>query len=158
MRKVEITKAKGYHILWIDGYPWMWDFPQEIELQKKVAQKAEGDVLVAGYGFGIVQKFLLENDNVTSVTTIEFLPEVIELCKEHLGEIYGDVIFSDFYEYESDRKYDCIVGDIWPDIDKEFLDDYIKFENKGKQLIKEDGKILAWGDDYYKYLMEKQSK
>lgn len=139
--------------MFINDYLWMWDTPQETKLQKELAQKAFGDVLVAGYGLGILPKFLIKNPKVKSVTTIEKYKEVIEKMKE-FNKIYGKIIISDFYDFPENQKFDCIIGDIWPDIDAKFLKEYIKFKKKSQKLLKKNGEILAWGKDYFEYLLK----
>ena len=64
--KVEILKQKGNYFLWIDDSLWMWDIESERKIQYGLTHEAYGDVLVAGYGLGIVQKYLRNNTNVTS--------------------------------------------------------------------------------------------
>ena len=116
-----------------------------------------GDVLVAGYGYGILPKFLIKNPKVKSVIVVEKYKKIIEKMKED-GKIYGEVIIYDFYGLPEDRKFDCIIGDIWPDIDAKFLKDYVKFKKKSQKLLKKNGKILAWGKDYFEFLLnEKKS-
>ncbi|MEM4703431.1 MAG: hypothetical protein QXP53_03045, partial [Candidatus Pacearchaeota archaeon] len=70
--------------------------------------------------------------------------------------IYGKIIISDFYDLSENQKFDCIIGDILPDIDAEFLKDYIKFKKKSQKLLKKNGKILAWGKDYFEFLLKKK--
>lgn len=141
--------------MFIDGYLWMWNTPQESELQEDLAKKSFGNVLVAGYGLGILPKFLIKNHRVKSVTTVEKYKEVIEKMKE-FGKIYGKVVISDFYNLPENQKFDCIIGDIWPDINAKFLKDYVKFKSKAQKLLKKNGKILAWGKDYFEFLMKKK--
>jgi len=157
MVKVEILQHNGHSFLWIDGYLWMWDTPQERELQKELAKKAYGDVLVVGYGFGIVQKYLSKNSKVKSITTIEKYKEVIEKCKKLFGKIQGKIIIEDFYNWKGKKKFDCIIGDIWPDISSKFLKDYVKFKNKSEKLLKNNGKILAWGEEFFEYLLKNKN-
>ncbi len=154
---VEIHAIKNHKFMFLDNYLWMWDTPQEKEIQTALAKKAFGTVLVAGYGFGILPKFLNENPKVKSVTTVEKYKEIIRKMKEY-GKTYGKVIISDFYNLPENQKFDCVIGDIWPDIDAKFLNDYVKFKNKAKKLLKRNGKILAWGKDFFEYLLEKQAK
>ena len=156
--KIKILKQNGYNFLWINDYLWMWDIPVERAAQRKLANEAYGEVLVAGYGLGIVQKYLLQNKNVLSVTTIEKNSEVIQLCGKEYGEIYGYVKYLDFYDYNTTFKFDCIIGDIWEDILPEELEKYKKFKSKAKQLLNSNGKILAWGKDFYEYLIEKNKE
>lgn len=154
MLKVEILQQKGHNFLWIDDLLCMWDIPTEIREQKQVASEAYGEVLVAGYGLGMVQKYLTENLKVKSVLTIEKLEEVANLAKKTYGRIYGDVEINDFYNYNSERKFDCVIGDIWKDITPWDLGDYKKFKSKAGKLVKENGKILAWGQKFFEYLLK----
>lgn len=144
--------------MWIDNGDgpklWMWDLPNEVDEQKELATQASGDVLVAGYGLGLVQKFLSENSRVSSITTIEILPEVVEECKRVFGQIYGQIIVGDFYEYQTDKLFDCVVGDIWIDKARRHLDEYKKFKRKASSLLKPEGKIFGWGSDYFEFLIQ----
>ncbi|MBU4347707.1 hypothetical protein KJ586_03845 [Patescibacteria group bacterium] len=155
MVNIEIVEVKNHKFLFLDDYLWMWDLPHEQELQRDIAKQAFGDVLVAGYGFGIVTKFLIENPKVTSVTTVEKYPEVIDKMKE-FGPIYGKIIIGDFNDIPENKKFDCVIGDTWAEIDQLFLGDYRKFKEKAQKLVKNDGLILAWGKDYFEYLLEKE--
>ncbi len=155
MVKIEIVQVKNHKFLFLDDYLWMWDLPQEQELQRDIANQAFGNVLVAGYGLGIVIKHLLENPKVKSVTTVEKYQEVIDKMKE-FEDIHGKVIIGDFYELPENRRYDCVIGDIWAEIDRRFLEDYRTFKEKAQKLVKPTGLILGWGKDYFEYLLEKE--
>jgi len=150
---IEILEFKGHKFMFIDDYLWMWDTPQERELEEKLAKNAFGDVLVAGYGLGIVAKYLTRNPNVKSITTVEKHKEIIEKMKEY-DKIYGKVIIIDFYDLPENEKFDCVIGDIWPDIDTKFLKEYVRFKKKSQKLLKNNGKILAWGKDFFEYLLK----
>jgi len=141
--------------MFINDRLWMWDLPHEKKLQEDLAKQAFGDVLVAGYGFGIVTKFLLKNRKVKSVTSVEKYKEVIDKIKK-LDKIYGNVVIANFYNLPEDRKFDCVIGDTWAEIDAKFLKDYIKFKEKAQKLLKKNGVILAWGKDYFEYLLRKK--
>lgn len=155
MSRIEILEHKKHRFMWLDKYLWMWDTPQERELQKELAKKSFGNVLVAGYGLGILQKYLLENNKVKSIITVEKYKEVLDKMKG-IDKIYGKIIIEDFYKISENKKFDCVIGDIWPDISKKFLKDYIKFKNKSNKILKKDGKIIAWGQDYFEYLIDKK--
>jgi spermidine synthase len=157
MAKIKIISYKDNRFLFIDDYLWMWDIPHERNLQADLAKKAFGDVLVVGYGFGIVAKFLEKNPKVKSITIVEKYKEVIDKIKKR-EKIYGNLIIGDFYKLPTNKKYDCVIGDIWPDIDARFLKEYVRFKNKAKKLLKKGGKILAWGQDYFEYLLRRRKK
>lgn len=152
MPKVRILKQKGFNFLWIDDYLWMWDIPIEQKAQKLIAKKAYGNVLVAGYGLGIVQKHLIKNKKVKSVTTVEKLPAVVVAAKKTYRKLYGNITIGDFYRYKTDMRFDCVIGDIWEDIAPEALKQYKRYEKKAKLLVKKNGKILAWGQEFFKAL------
>lgn len=154
---VEIKEQNGHKFLWINGHLWMWDIPIERKVQKGIADKAYGEVLVAGYGLGLVQKHLLENPNVKLVVTVERMPKVVKECKRAYGKLYGDVLIGDFFTYPENNQFDCVIGDICDDIMPEYLPDYVLFKDKATKLLKPVGKILQWGGDYFEYLLEKEA-
>ena len=160
-KSVEILEQNGYHFLWIDSQLWMWDIPSEVELQKEQAQQAYGDVLVAGLGLGIVQKFLLQNPRVNheNLLTVEKYKEVYDCCREKgiiVGDTVGGIFICDWFDTCGDDKYDCVIGDIWPEISGEHLDLYKRFKAKALTMLKPDGKIIGWGAEYYEYLIQQE--
>jgi len=162
MERAEISNQYGYNFLWLkkDGENpemWMWDLPEEVEEQKHIADQAYGEVLVAGYGLGVVQKLLLENPKVTRVVTCEINSNVIEACGQTFERLYGDIVVCDFYQFQSKKLFDCVVGDIWINITPQDLSDYVAFTEKAATLLKEGGKILAWGQDYFEYKLKQSS-
>lgn len=157
MPKVEILQQKGHNFLWIDDYLWMWDLPLEVEIQRNLANKAYGDVLVVGYGLGIIQQYLLNNTNVISVNTIEKYPEVISACRMKYDVTHGGIFLADFFDSKPVTEYDTIIGDIWPEIAEEHLDIYKRFKKHAQHFLKSNGQILGWGADYFEYLMEKEN-
>jgi 16S rRNA A1518/A1519 N6-dimethyltransferase RsmA/KsgA/DIM1 with predicted DNA glycosylase/AP lyase activity len=156
MIQIEIFQHKGDRFMYMDDYLWMWDTQQEKELQKELADQAYGDVLIAGYGFGLLPEYLLKNPKVTSITTIEKYEHVIHEMNLLSGRIYGKIIIGDFFDMDEGNKYDCIIGDIWPDISTKFLGDYLKFKNKSLKMLKNNGSVLAWGKDFFEYLLQKK--
>ena len=156
MPKVEILRQKGYNFLYIDDYLWMWDIPSEVEIEKDMAAKCRGDVLVAGYGMGVCHEFLGTNMNVSFVTTIEKYKEVVDECLKVFGTIHGKIVIGDFFEYNWDKKFDCIVGDIWEEIHPKFLSDYLRWKEQALKFLKPDGILISWGMDYYEYLAKKE--
>ncbi len=154
--KVEILKQKDNYFLWIDDQLWMWDIESERKIQYDLAKEAYGEVLVAGYGLGLVQGYLRDNSNVKSITTIEASKEFIQACKKQFGDITGLYTIQNFYNTNITKQFDCIIGDIWKEIVPESLNDYERFKNKASKLVKPDGKILAWGKEYFEYLIEKE--
>ncbi len=158
--KVEILQMKGYNFLWINDYLWMWDVQAEQESQKDIADEAYGDVLCVGYGLGLVQRYLLDNPKVTSVTTIEKLQQVIDANLKTFGRVQGRIIIDDYFKYNNfDKLFDCVVGDICDDILPSYLPEYIEFKQKTLKHLQPEGKLLQWGGDFFEYLLkEKEEK
>ena len=152
MPVVEIIKQKGHNFLWIDNDLWMWDIPAEQIAQERLSQKAYGSVLVAGYGLGILQKYLSLNSRVTSVRTVEIMPEIVDANERHFGKIFGEVLISDFYERSDYGQFDCVIGDIWEDILPEVLDRYNRFYDHARRFVKPNGIVLAWGQEFFEAL------
>lgn len=153
MTKVEILQQKEHNFLWIDDKLIMWDLPQEKKDQQRLAKQAFGKVLVAGYGLGLVQEYLIQNRDVHSVLTVELHKEVIEECRRIYGKIFGDVVIGDFFDFNPNQeKFNCVIGDTWENVGQESLEDYVRFKEKAKTLLTEPSKILAWGGDYLEYL------
>jgi spermidine synthase len=154
----------GYNFLWIDGHMWMWDLPFEVDIQRKMADQCYGNVLVAGYGLGVVQRMLVENPKVNHVITIEDNKGVIDACIENfVGKLWGQIVCGDFFDFIPSiakvnhiDQYDFVIGDIWPEIDPGQLHLYKKFKDKAERLLTYDGQMLCWGGDFYEYLLEKE--
>ncbi|MBI4215033.1 hypothetical protein HY546_03475 [archaeon] len=72
------------------------------------------------------------------------------------GGVQGKIVIGDFYRLPETKKFDCVIGDIWPDIDPMFLKDYVRFKRKAQKLLKRNGKIIAWGGDFFEYLLSKK--
>lgn len=148
--EVKILQQEGHHFLWIDGDCWMWDLPTEVEAQEMLAAQAHGEVLVAGYGLGIVQKALLRNERVTKIFTVELHNEVLRECRRVFGmELHGFAMQGDFYETPGVCKYDCVIGDIWLDVAPRYLREYRRFKVKAESLLNPGGKVLAWGSECF---------
>lgn len=148
MEEVKIVSDEGVMCLMAGDDTLMCNSPEAISDQKEMAAQAFGDVLVAGYGFGFLQKFLTESPKVNSVTSVEILPEVIDLARKEFGKIYGTAVVGDFFGYTppQGRKFDCVMGDIW--VAHQFSSsDLLKFKEKANSLLKEGGKIITFFND-----------
>ena len=150
MSEAKILTQCGYHFLWVDGECWMWDLPGERLAMEALARRAHGDVLVAGYGLGLVQLELMRSQDVASVLTVEICSGVLDECRRVFGELHGEVRVDDFFELCEGHRFDCVLGDIWLDIAPEYIQEYLRFLRKAERLLRLDGKVLAWGDECFK--------
>lgn len=142
---VTITRYDGIRTLYHSGVFWMNDCQAHRESMQALAAAAFGDVLVAGYGLGLVQRALLDNPRVSSVLTVEINPEVIAAMTREDGRIWGGVEIADFYQWESGgRRFDCVIGDTWADCTAEYAEEFDDFRARAPLLLKPGGKVLAW--------------
>ncbi len=157
MPDVEIIQQKGHNFLWIDDELWMWDIPEEVASQQVVADQAYGAVLVAGYGLGVIQRCLQENQKVSGIITVEKSPAVLGECFKVYGRLTGDIICEDFLTFSHPLKFDCVVGDIWLEYGTQRdVQNYIKFKKHAQTLVKDNGLVLGWGQDFLEYLIQKE--
>lgn len=165
MPNVKILQQNGYSFLWIDDILWMWDLPFEVKIQQNLAKQAFGDVCVVGLGLGVIQRALRDNRavNTFEMLTIEKHKEVWDACnKQGIDSTAGGGLFiCDFFDVipgidTGDKKFDFVIGDIWPEIGFEYLSLYKRFKTKAMEFLRPEGKILAWGMDYYEYLLKKE--
>jgi hypothetical protein len=98
----------------------MSDFYYERATCMDVVRRANGDVLIAGLGLGMILHPMLEKKVVRSVTVIEKYQDVVDLILPTLPRNRNlSIITDDIFRWspESDRRYDVIWFDIWPDIE-----------------------------------------
>jgi len=133
------------HNLWADS-------DEIIELVDQIGNKPRGDCLEIGLGLGVASNYILSKPQVSSLTTVEINPDVVEVyhqlhptidqrhrivCESGLNYISGtketfDFIFLDFY--------DCIDEDVLPQI-KDCVE-------VGRSKLNKDGLIMGWFDPY----------
>ena len=157
MTEAKILTQCGYHFLWVDGECWMWDLPGERLAMEALASRAHGEVLVAGYGLGLVQAELLRNLDVNSVLTVEICPGVLDECRRVFGVLHGQVMVDDFFDLVEGPRFDCVIGDIWLDIAPQYLQEYLNFLHKAERLLRPGGEVLAWGDECFKVWLGRTS-
>lgn len=145
MAEVKIIRRNNVHFLIINGIPQFNDNNAHKGELRRISGLAYGDVLAAGYGFGIIHKFLRENEKVKSVTTIELHQEVIDEAEKIFGKVEGEKIIGNFFELPEDKKYDCIIVDIENAVRKYSSG---KHREKAEKLIKPDGKIFIFGEGF----------
>lgn len=134
----------------------MSDTPDEWRDHCGFVAVAEGRVLVAGLGIGMVVRALLRKPEVTHVTVVELSPEVIGLTAPHLKALYGDkleVVQGDILEWKppKDARWDCGWYDIWDDITSENLDDM-------KRLHRRFGTKVKYQASWARGLCERQAR
>lgn len=102
----------------------MSNTPMECRTNKEFIQKANGNVLIAGLGIGLIVLPIQEKDEVKSITIIEKSKDVIELVGKQLPlNDKVTIIEADVFKYEPDCKYDTIYLDIWSFVNSDIYND-----------------------------------
>lgn len=89
---------------------------RELKEQYAMYDLAYGDVILTGFGLGILPLWVAAKPEVTSVTVLELSKEVVDLfllnntMPENITIIYADA-----KTYTTDKQYDCLFMDHFPD-------------------------------------------
>lgn len=73
---------------------------------------AYGDVLLTGFGFGILASWLASKPEVTSVTVVEISQDIVDVFL--MNNIISNkikIIIADASEYKTDQHFDCVFLD-----------------------------------------------
>ena len=103
-----------YTILYSPTHNIMQDTTKEYREHQPLWDNAAGDVLIAGLGIGMVHQFLIDNEDVKSVTIVEKNQEVIDLVWDHCpkNEKFR-LVHADIYDWEPDSTWDVGWFDSW---------------------------------------------
>ena len=102
----------------------MSDTPMERNSNRDFVKKANGDVLIFGLGLGLIILPLLQAEDVKTITVVELHQDLIDVVEPILkAQDHADklsIVQGDCFEYHKDlpkeKKWDCVYGDIWIDI------------------------------------------
>lgn len=112
---VEIKKIKYEYQLLVDNVRWMFTntiSAQEVKEFYSSYDLAEGDVLLSGFGFGILPQWIASKDSVKSVTVVEMSEEVVELFKiNNTLDSKIKIVVSDIRKYKDNSLYDWAIFD-----------------------------------------------
>ena len=126
-----------YARLHIKGELMMSDTPMERKSNSTFVQKANGKVLIAGLGLGLIIQAILDKEEVTEVVVIEKHQDVIDLVYPKFKSKKLKVICADIDEWKpsKEEKFDVIYFDIWADISVDNLEHIRKLHNKFKNSV-----------------------
>jgi hypothetical protein len=122
----------AYTSLMRGGTLVMSDTPDEARDHREAVRRATGECLVFGLGLGLVAEAMLARPEVTGVTVVELVPEVIALVAPTLRERWGTrlaIVEGDARTYRLPRgagrgpHYGVVWADIWDHISADNLED-----------------------------------
>jgi spermidine synthase len=149
-----------YVRLHINGQLMMSDTGMERISNKEFIEKAQGRVLIAGLGLGLIISNIIDNPYVQEVVVIEKYQDVIDLVSPKFTHPKLKVICADIDEWrpEKGEKFDTIYFDIWADISTENLDHIKKLHNRFKSFKQKDGWMNSWMKEYLQKRKREENK
>jgi hypothetical protein len=135
----------------------MSDTPDEINDHWQPINKAEGDVLIAGLGLGVVLNALAKKKEVNHITIVELSTDVLTLVKKHYEVKYpGKITFiqADILTWKppQDIHWNYAWFDIWDNLSIDNLPEMAKLHRKFTRFVDAYG---SWGQ---KYLQSRQKQ
>ncbi len=129
-----------YVRLHVGGQLMMSDTRMEKMSNWDFCKNANGHVLIAGLGIGLIVHNILpklKDGTITQITIIEKEQDVIELVSPFFTNNKVTIINADIFSYEPPKgiKYDTVYFDIWPDINTENLEEIKTLHNRYKNKI-----------------------
>lgn len=130
----------------------MSNTPMEQRTCASVVQRAYGDVLIGGFGLGMIVLAMQDKPNVSSITVIENNKEIIDNIAAILPlNNKVTVIHDDVYEWKPQRggKYDTIWLDIWDNINSDiYKEEMIPLKNKYRRYLSKSSQhwIKCWAE------------
>lgn len=112
----------------------MSDTDAEIKDFRRFVVRAEGNVLVAGLGMGLVVQNLLDKD--VTVTVVEIDKDVIELTGSQLNDDRLKIVNADIFEWKTKEEFDYGFFDIWDSICEDNLEEMTKLKRKFARRVK----------------------
>lgn len=153
----ENVDAEGRVIMMSDTY-------MERETNREFLEAAEGDVLIAGLGIGMIVVAACRKPEVRSVTVLELNQDVIDLVEPPVRKFLGDdankfaVHQCDVFQYIPPKgsRYDTIYFDIWPRRSTDNLSEMAKLHRRyGRYKRSHDSWMRSW---YRDELLEKRKE
>ena len=115
INNVEIVKNGSAYRLLIDNQQWMFiDTKSSIQIREFYSSYdlVSGNVLLSGFGFGILPQWIATKDSVKSVTVVEWREEVIDLfLRNNALNSKIDIKIADILDYQDDVSYDWTILD-----------------------------------------------
>lgn len=133
-------KTGNYVKLIVNGNLMMSDTDMEKNSNIEFCKIANGDVMIAGLGIGLILHNIADKCKsgiVKSITIFEKYKDVIDLVSPYYKDLPIRYVEQDILEYKPRKgeMYDVIYFDIWPDINTDNLNDIRLLHNRWKNHL-----------------------
>lgn len=157
--------------LFINGTMMMSDAANEHSTNSYVVYKANGDVLIAGLGLGMILLPICKKPEVRSVTVLENNVDVMSLVSAPIREALGKdaekltIFWADAFKYtphkEHTQKFDTVYFDIWPTITTASLPEITKLKRRYARRLRRDNQLAwmgAWCEQEIRYRKKQEAR
>lgn len=138
----------------------MSDTPMERKTNLDLYSKANGHVLIAGLGIGMVLLAIQDKPEVTKITVVEKYQEVIDMVAPQLPlNEKVEIVQSDIFDYKPARgmKFDTIYMDIWTNIIGDDYKEHLSLGRKFKRRLNNENPE-AWFGSWRKIDFKRMTK
>jgi hypothetical protein len=134
-------EAGKYIRLMIDGEGVMMSNTiMEIDTNREFIYNADGNVLIAGLGIGMILVPILMKETVKKITVVESNENVIALVSPYIKDDRLEIVHANIFEYTPVMKYDTIYFDIWANICGDYWDEMKTLERKFRKYLNKENK------------------
>jgi len=137
-----------YVKLTVNGTLMMSDTRMEQLTNLDLIYRAQGDVLIAGLGIGMVIPPLFKKPEVRTVTVVEKSQEVLDLVGPYLVKKYPNLylVQGDIFTWKPNpsQVFDLAYFDIWPYVCSDNLVDMNRLKRKFKRYVQPNGWLGCW--------------
>lgn len=138
--RIDYVPEGDYVKLVINGTLYMSDTRMERTSNREFCDKANGSVMIAGLGIGLILHNIRESvrsGKVTKITIFEKYQDVIDMVAPYYQDLPITYVNADILEYKPAKGevYDTIYFDIWPDINTDNLSEIRVLHNRWKNHL-----------------------
>lgn len=155
-----------YVRLHINGQFWMSDTNMEKITNSEFVSKANGKVLIAGLGIGLIIRNIQEKHSgvghdVTDITVVEQSQDLIDVIQPYFPKV--KMICADIHEYipEQNEKFDTIYFDIWESLNTDNLKEMNGLARKFRKYLNKDNPdcyISSWAIHFLRSEKRKENR
>jgi len=129
------VRSGDYTKLIINKELMMSDTPMERISNSEIVKRANGRVLIAGLGLGMIINSIMMKKEVAEIVVVENNRDVIDLVGDKFENNKVRIINENIFDFKTTEKFDVIYFDIWAKISTDNLVDIKKLHNKFKNNV-----------------------
>ncbi len=160
-----MTMYEGTYVkLIIDGKLFMSDTNMEKLTNSDFIQKANGKVLIAGLGIGLLLENLmkkLKSKEITEIVVVENNKNVIDIVAPFFKDKKIKIIEGDIFNFKTGDKFDSIYFDIWESINQDNYKEMKELHKKFKYNLNRENSLCymnSWMKEYLQKEIQREKR